>query len=45
MSCTYVKSLQSIETFKEWEDQVKTELNIVHSYLNIEEWKKKQTFA
>lgn len=40
MSLRFVKSLKSIDLHSEYDNRVKTELDIVNSYLNIDEWKK-----
>jgi hypothetical protein len=45
MSLAFFKSLQTIDCVNESSERIKSELNIVHSYLSIDEWQAKKTFA
>lgn len=38
MSSRFLKSLQSVEQHSEHDIRIKTELDIVNSYLNIDQW-------
>ncbi len=44
MSFRNFKSLQTIDSNHAYSEQVKSEINIVNSYLNIHEWNAKKSF-
>ena len=44
MSFKFFKSLETLEINDGYSDQIKSEMYIVDSYLNIEEWNKKKNF-